>query len=65
LKAGDWVIYTRGLEKAGVIVDFDNVGGVFISEDGYTTIRHPEQYLTVVSKEVAEIFIAVHNHKEK
>jgi len=64
LKEGDWVIYTQG-KAVGQVAACDIHDGVFVYVRGYTITRFHKKYLTVVPKEVADIFYAVNNHKEK
>jgi hypothetical protein len=59
-------MYKRGSQAIGTIEAFDKEdGSAYVFRSGYTIVCFPRQYLTVITKEVADIFIAVHNHKEK
>jgi hypothetical protein len=59
LKRGDWVIYKRGSQAVGEVESI-NGNAVYINEVGYTSIIQHKDEVTVVPKEVADIFIAVH-----
>ena len=59
MKRGDWVIYKRGSQAVGEVESI-NGNAVYINEVGYTSIIQHKDEVTVVPKEVADIFIAVH-----
>lgn len=64
MKKGDWVV-SRGGKVGRLVAITEDIDLVSYSatEDG--TFFTSKEYLTVVPKEIADILIAVHNHKEK
>jgi hypothetical protein len=64
LKKGDWVTYERGFQAVGKVEDVHK-DAVYIGEVGYTIVIRYIHSVTVITKEVADILIAVQQQKEK